>query len=533
MDFGEFTIDGLVDTGALSSAIPIADLNKIRLMTPKSILDEGEPPNFHIIVANGGIEHPTGTVLLHFEVGDLEFKEWFIIMKNLTNPIIGLAFLQRNNTVLDMRQAVLNFPFFSMRLETTDKPTPNTQEPLILKQDLILKANEITTIKVTTLKLNEHKVTGIIQPTEMYDGQGTVLVCPALTTLEENSVIISLNNTSSLPVTVAKNTHLATFSVLTPREHKELQPVNPAVLKYIADKSPKDTYQYVNELLKQPRDQDIKDHYWFPTPENPGDPSTHTPIQARILAEFYELERLEKLDPTKDVEQRQEFLSNFSWEDSTLTEEEREQVKEILVEYNDIFARHRFDIGFNSEFTVKLTPTDERAAYSQSLPTPVHLKDDITVELAMLHKYGIITTLTHSKYASPIFAQRKPNGRLRLLVDLRKINSLITEDYTNHNYPVSTLSDAAQHMAGKRLFCKLDCSQAYHCLQMADKQSVEMLAFNFASRTFAYRRLAQGLSRSLSAFSSFMREYLDPVVKADQCAQYVDDIGIAANEPNN
>ena len=26
-----------------------------------------------------------------------------------------------------------------------------------------------------------------------------------------------------------------------------------------------------------------------------------------------------------------------------------------------------------------------------------------------------------------------------------------------------------------------------------------------------------------------MREYLDPVVKADQCAQYVDDIGIATN----
>ena len=84
---------------------------------------------------------------------------------------------------------------------------------------------------------------------------------------------------------------------------------------------------------------------------------------------------------------------------------------------------------------------------------------------------------------------------------------------------------------GKTLFCKLDCSHAYHCLQMADQQSIELLAFNFASRTFAYRRLAQGLSRSLSAFSSFIREYLDPVVKADQCAQYIDDIGIAANTP--
>ena len=97
------------------------------------------------------------------------------------------------------------------------------------------------------------------------------------------------------------------------------------------------------------------------------------------------------------------------------------------------------------------------------------------------------------------------------------------------NHPVSTLSDAAQHLAGKSLFCKLDSSQAYYCLQLADQRLLEMLAFNFASRSFAYKKLAQGLSRSVSAFSSFMREYLDPVVKADQCAQYVDDIGIAAN----
>ena len=33
----------------------------------------------------------------------------------------------------------------------------------------------------------------------------------------------------------------------------------------------------------------------------------------------------------------------------------------------------------------------------------------------------------------------------------------------------------------------------------------------------------------MSVFSSFMREFLDLVVKVDQCAQYVDDIGIAAN----
>ena len=64
---------------------------------------------------------------------------------------------------------------------------------------------------------------------------------------------------------------------------------------------------------------------------------------------------------------------------------------------------------------------------------------------------------------------------------------------------------------------------------MSDERSVEVLAFIFARRVFAYEKFLQNPSRPVSAFSNFMREYLDPVVKADQCAQYVDEIGIAAN----
>ena len=176
----------------------------------------------------------------------------------------------------------------------------------------------------------------------------------------------------------------------------------------------------------------------------------------------------------------------FQWEDSQIEGNDRKQLEQTIVEYNDVFARHPLDIGINNSFKVKLTPKDERPSYTQSLPVPINLKGDLTVKLALMHRYGIITTLPFSKYASPIFAQRKPNVKLRLLVDLRKINALISDDYINNNHPVSTLSDAAQHLAGKKLFCKIDCSQAYHCLQMADQRSIETLAFNFASRTFAY-----------------------------------------------
>ena len=77
--------------------------------------------------------------------------------------------------------------------------------------------------------------------------------------------------------------------------------------------------------------------------------------------------------------------------------------------------------------------------------------------------------------------------------------NLTSDDYININHPDSTLTDAAQHLEGQNLFCKFDCSLAYHCLQMANQRSKETLVFNFAGRTFAYRRLAQDLSPTLSA----------------------------------
>ena len=298
--------------------------------------------------------------------------------------------------------------------------------------------------------------------------------------------MVQYSNFLDHPYTLKKGMHITNLSILTPEQTKQIRPVNPTSVRLLSIKNHDDALHYINGLFKTSKTDGISETYWFPTPQNPGNEREHTPIQTRIHNELRELEQLEKLNPLEDTNSRNQFVSNFDWTDSTLQPDAKQAVENLLVEFHDIFARHRFDIGINTKFKVQLTPLDNRPAYSQSLPAPINLKDDIPVELALLHKYGIITTLPFSKYASPIFAQRKPNGKLRLLVDLRKINTLIADDYINTNHPVSTLllTDAAQHMAGKNLFCKLDCSQAYHCLQMADQQSIELLAFNFASRLF-------------------------------------------------
>ena len=258
--------------------------------------------------------------------------------------------------------------------------------------------------------------------------------------------MVQISNFSDHPYTLKKRTHIANFSILTLEQTKHIRPVNPTSVRH---NSHDDAIHYTNSLLKTPKNDEVNETYWFPTPQNPGNEKEHAPIQTRFFNELRELEQFEKLNPLENTNSRNQFLSNFNWTDSTLQPEAKQAVENLLVEFHDIFARHRFDIGINTEFKVQFTPLDNRPAYSQSLPAPINLKDDILVELALLHKYGIITTLVFSKDASSIFAQRKPNGKLRLLVDLRKNKTLMADDYINNNHPVSTLTDAAQHMAGK------------------------------------------------------------------------------------
>ena len=118
-------------------------------------------------------------------------------------------------------------------------------------------------------------------------------------------------------------------------------------------------------------------------------------------------------------------------------------------------------------------------------PTAIHLRDNFLVELALMQYDNIITTLSISRYPCPIFAQRKLNGRLRLLLDLRRVNHLLRQDFRDSNVPISNMSDATNHFARKSFLNEFDCSQAYHGVQMADVQSFQLLAFNYPFRTYA------------------------------------------------
>ena len=398
------------------------------------------------MVTNAQLQAPNATIELQFEVGDITFTKNFRVLTNLTSPLIGLPLLQRNSTVLDMRQEVLNFPFFSMQLEIEDRTNPNIVEPILNPVETIHQTAKRTRSWVNSQDYTDNQATGIIQPSSFLEKDEDLFICPALSpTLNKN--MVQIRKFLDHKYTLKKRSHIANFSILTPDQTKHIRQVNPTSVRHILNNSHDEVLYYLNRLLKTSKTDKVKEIQWFPTSQNPGNAREHTPIQTRILDELWELEELEQLNPLKHIDSLNQFLSNFDWTDSTLELEAKQAVESLLVDFHDIFALHRFDIGINKEFKVQLTPLDNRLGDSQSLPAPINLKDNILVELALLHKYGFITTLPFSRNASPVYARRKPNGKLRLVVDLRKMNTLIADDYINNNYPVFTLTDTAQHMA--------------------------------------------------------------------------------------
>ena len=210
MDFGKLTLDRLIVTGDLTSAISEQNLNKIKLLANEAIKETGPPPNFQIMVANGQLEVPIGTVLLEFEVADFMLRENFIIMKNLPNPLIGLCFLRRNNAIFDVTQGILIFPYLSMKLKQDSQVAIRQATPLLAKNTYTLQPGETLAIASRMPHLLDPDATGIVTPSPQFENHDSIFITSSLSTVNNNAIGYQIINFSELPHTITCDPRLTT-----------------------------------------------------------------------------------------------------------------------------------------------------------------------------------------------------------------------------------------------------------------------------------------------------------------------------------
>ena len=108
-----------------------------------------------------------------------------------------------------------------------------------------------------------------------------------MSTIFNKRIAVSVTNTREPPYLIKKHTQIAEISVVTPEQSKRIKPVDMAILSTIPQDDP-DLTAYLNEFLRTKRTEQQDNTFWLPTPENPGKPDDHTPIQTRILIELTE-----------------------------------------------------------------------------------------------------------------------------------------------------------------------------------------------------------------------------------------------------
>ena len=526
----------LVDSGASVSAIPLSDYKHIKSNHPEAITELSHlARKYRVSAADAHNIIPVNVIKLKIALGNRTYEELFLVLKKMNGPLVGNCFLIDNDLDLLSRSRCLATKDFTFQLNAVMTEEGKKKRVKTVKGIPVSSAKTLTIppgrYEVLPCKLSHtnedySSTTGIVAGFKPFITKTKfIAITNTLSQISaKGETEIGIVNVGELPITIEKDIRVATLELLTPDQAMYLQPIEPAVADRINQLDDLKVSKEEFNKLTFAKEPDEKGKIWFPTPENCKDPSKLTGAMKRIYDEIASFQKQEKLDPTKSEAAKKEFLAKFSWEGSVLNERERAAVEKVILEFHDIFARHRLDVGGNGEIKVKLTPEHDRPVFKRSPPCPIHYKEDLMVELALMQYYGIITTLATSKYSSPIFCQRKSNGRLRILTDLRRINHLIRNDYDEHNFPLACMADAMAHIVGKTLFSLFDASQAYFSVQLADALSVQLLSFNFASRTFAFRRLAQGLNRSVSAFSSIMMHYLQENIARDECNTFVDDI---------
>ena len=240
-------------------------MDRIQQQAPSNILKIDDLPNFQIQVANGQLGKPTSTTTFKFDVGDHIFAEHFVVLKNLTGPIIGLHFMKHNSVVIDTTHGLIRFPHLTMQVKTALSQASAKPQPVLIHDSITMPQMTTKTITAFVDHSSEWKTTGTVTPVEKFTEAASLIISHSMSTIIDRKIAVRVTNTTDSPYTINKNTQIAELSVVTPEQSKFIEPVGMAIVSMIPEVDP-DLVTYVTELLRPNKPEQQNSAFWFPTP---------------------------------------------------------------------------------------------------------------------------------------------------------------------------------------------------------------------------------------------------------------------------
>ena len=218
--------------------------------------------------------------------------------------------------------------------------------------------------------------------------------------------------------------------------------------------------------------------------------------------------------PGNKVKHLAEMLNRMG---SNLSTEQAEQVKDVIMEYSDVFTVPDGELGHTTLVQHEIDTGNHQPIKQPPRRLPQAQREIADKEVEKMLSKGFIET-SDSPWASPIVLVAKKDGSTRFCIDYRRLNDVTRKD----SFPLPRIDETIESLAGAEWFSTLDLASGYWQVSVAHRDRAKT-AFATRKGLFQWKVMPFGLANAPATFSRLMEMVLRGL-NWERCLVYLNDI---------
>jgi predicted aspartyl protease len=184
--------------------------------------------------------------------------------------------------------------------------------------------------------------------------------------------------------------------------------------------------------------------------------------------------------------------------DEVVTVGERQELRDLLYEYKDIFSTSEFDLGKTDIVKHQIDTGDSRPIKQALRRHPISQLPAIDEHVELMLQQGVIEPST-SPWVCNVVIVTKRDGAIRFCLDYRQLNAITRKD----SYPLPRIEACLDALGGANYFSAFDLRSGYHQVEM-DEPDKDKTSFVTRQGTFRFRVMPFGLCNAPGTFQRIM-----------------------------
>ena len=146
----------------------------------------------------------------------------------------------------------------------------------------------------------------------------------------------------------------------------------------------------------------------------------------------------------------------FDWSEFSGSDEEKEKLSALLLEFSDVVATSNEDVGQTDLMAHKIDVDGTAPVKQPPRRLPFHKREEVRKHLDQMLAADVVEP-SSSPWSSPVVLVKKPDGSSRFCIDYRALNNVTKKDA----YPLPRIDETLDSLGGAKYFSTLDLQSGY------------------------------------------------------------------------